>query len=80
MATTPPPARDRKLIATGTRFLIAGVALAVVGVVLVMLLEGLANGIGVVAISFACILATAGLALIGSGIVSRRSREDKPFA
>ena len=80
MATTPPPQQDRKLASTGARFLVAGVVLAVIGVGLVILLEGLANGIGVVALSFAGIALVVGVTLLGSGVVSKRSREDKPFA
>jgi hypothetical protein len=80
MATTPPPARDRKLAATGARFLLAGAALAVVGVILVILLGGLANGIGVTLLAFAGIAAVVGIALVGSSAVSRWSRQGKPFA
>jgi predicted anti-sigma-YlaC factor YlaD len=80
MATTPPPARDRKLVATGTRFLLAGVALAIVGVILVIVLGGLANGIGVVLLVFAGIAAVVGITLLGSGAVSHWSRQGKPFA
>jgi hypothetical protein len=80
MATTPPPQRDRKLASTGGRFLLAGAVLAVIGFVMVLLLEGTANGIGVAVLSFAGIALVVGITLVGSGVVSKRSREDKPFA
>jgi hypothetical protein len=81
MATTPPPQRDRKLKTLGVRLLGAGVALAVLGLVLVLVLEGGSeSGIGVVFISLGAVLAVPGAVLIGSAVVSKRSREDKPFA
>jgi predicted anti-sigma-YlaC factor YlaD len=80
MATNTPPVRDRKLASTGARFLLAAVALAVVGVILVIVLGGLANGIGVVLLLFAGIAAVVGIALLGSSGISRWSRQGKPFA
>ncbi len=80
MATTPPPQRDKKLQATGVRMLLVAAVLAVVGLVLVIALEGTAAGIGVAFLSFAGIFAVVGVTLVGSAIISRRSRAGKPFA
>ena len=80
MSTTPPPQRDRKMLSSGWRFLIPAAVLAIIGLVLVIPLEGTAAGIGVAVLAFAAIFAVVGITLIGSSIVSRRSRAGKPFA
>jgi hypothetical protein len=80
MSTTPPPERDRRMLSNGWRWLIPAAVLAVIGLILVIPLEGTAAGIGVVVLVFAAIPAVVGITLIGSSIVSRRSRAGKPFA
>ena len=80
MSTTPPPERDRRMLSNGWRWLIPAAVLAVIGLILVIPLEGTAAGIGVVLLVFAAIPAVVGITLIGSSIVSRRSRAGKPFA
>ena len=81
MSTTPPPQRDSKMMTLGIRLLGLAVVLAVVGVILILVLEGGSeSGIGVVFVSLAAVPGVAGIVLIGSAIVSRRSREGKPFA
>jgi hypothetical protein len=80
MATTPPPERDRKMLSNGSRWLIPAAVLGVIGVVLVIALEGTAQGIGWTLLAFAAILAVVGVTLIGSAVISRRSRAGKPFA
>ena len=80
MATTPPPERDRKMLSNGWRWLIPAAVLAIIGIALVIPLKGTAAGIGVAVLAFAAILAIVGVVLIGSAIVSRRSRAGKPFA
>ncbi len=65
----------------GVRLLALGAVLAVIGVVLILVLEGGSeSGVGVVFVSLAAVAAVPGIVLIGSAIVSKRSREDKPFA
>ena len=64
----------------GSRLLLLGFVLAVIGMALAIPLDGLAAGIGVAIAVFACIPTVAGLALFLSGVVSRRSRAGKPFA
>jgi hypothetical protein len=80
MATTPPPERDRKMLSSGWRWLIPAAVLGIVGLVLVIPLDGTAAGIGVAVLAFAAIFAVVGITLIGSSIISRRSRAGKPFA
>jgi hypothetical protein len=78
--SSPPPARDKKMSATGVRLLAIAAVLAIVGLAIAIPLEGTAAGIGVALISLASVPAVAGIALIGSSVVSRRSRAGKPFA
>jgi hypothetical protein len=81
MAATPPPQQDRKMNATGLKLLLLSGVLAAIGLVVVLAVDGgTAEGIGVVFLSIACLPGVAGLALVGSSIVSKRSREGKPFA
>ena len=80
MSTTPPPERDRKMLSNGWRWLIPAAVLAVIGIALVIPLEGTAAGIGVALLLLAAIPAIVGVVLIGSSVVSRRSRAGKPFA
>jgi hypothetical protein len=81
MSTTPPPQRDSKMMTLGIRLLGVAVVLAVIGGILALVLEGGSeSGIGVVFILLAAVPGVAGIVLIGSAIVSRRSRAGKPFA
>lgn len=80
MATTS-ARRNRTQLATGLRFLLIGGILAVAGAVLTFVLDdGTPAGIGVALLSLATIPTVAGLALLGSALVEKRSREGKPFA
>ena len=81
MSTSPPPQRESKMMKLGVRLLALAVVLAAIGVVLILALEGGSeSGVGVVFVSLAAVPGVAGIALIGSAIVSKRSREEKPFA
>jgi hypothetical protein len=77
---TPPPQRDRNLLANGAKLLLVGGVLAAIGIVLMLLLDGYGAGIGVALASLACVPTLAGLGLTGSALVSRRARAGKPFA
>jgi hypothetical protein len=77
---TPPVQRDKDLMRNGSRLLLLGFVLAVIGMALAIPLDHLAAGIGVAIAVFACIPTAAGLALFLSGLVSRRARAGKPFA
>jgi hypothetical protein len=80
MATTPPPQRDRKLLALGIRLLLLAAVLLVIGIAIVIPTEGTAAGIGVALMSLASVPGVAGIALVGTSVVSRWSRAGKPFA
>ncbi len=68
------------MLTTGSRLLLLGGILAAIGLLLVLLFEGTANGIGLVFLSLACVPTVAGIAVMGSAVVSRRARAGKPFA
>jgi uncharacterized membrane protein YccF (DUF307 family) len=80
MAAVPPAERDKSMMRNGGKLLLLGVVLIVIGLALAIPLEHTAAGIGVAIVVIGCIPAVAGLALLGSGYVSRRSRAGKPFA
>ena len=66
--------------ASGGRLLALGVVLIVIGLIVTIPLEGTAAGIGWALIALGCVPAVAGIALLGSSLVSRWSRANKPFA
>jgi hypothetical protein len=68
------------MMQTGSRLLLLGFVLAVIGMALAIPLDGTAAGIGVAIAVIACLPTVAGLALVGSALVSRRSRAGRPFA
>ena len=68
------------MLTTGARLLLVGGILAAIGLVLVLLFDGTANGIGLVFFGFASLPTVAGIAVMGSAFVSRRARAGKPFA
>jgi hypothetical protein len=78
--STPPPQRDRNMQRNGGRFIAIGVVLMIIGLAITLPLSGTAAGIGWAVFAIGCLPAAAGLALAGSGLVSRRSRAGKPFA
>jgi hypothetical protein len=77
---TPPPQRDRDLLATGSKLLLLGGVLFAIGLVLMLVFDGYGAGIGVAFASLSCVPTLAGLGATGSALVSRRSRAGKPFA
>jgi uncharacterized membrane protein len=77
---TPEPQRDQRMMQLGSRLLLLGLVLAVVGLAIAIPLDGTAAGIGVALASLGCVPTVAGLALVGSALVSRRSRAGRPFA
>jgi hypothetical protein len=72
--------RDARMMTLGSRLLLLGLVLAVVGLALAIPLDGTAAGIGVTLASLGCVPTVAGLGLVGSAVVSRRSRAGRPFA
>jgi hypothetical protein len=81
MGTSPTPRTENKQLTTGSRLLLLGGILFVIGLVVVLLVpNGTPEGIGIVFMSLATVPTLAGGALMLSGLVSRRSRQGKPFA
>lgn len=72
--------KERKLAGGGGRFVALGVPLLVIGVVLALLLDGTARGIGVAIAVLGAIPIVVGVVLLSSAGVEARSRRDKPFA
>ena len=84
MSTTPAPQREGNQKKTGTRLLAIGAAVIAVGVVILLALSGsdsgTPKGIGVAFILLGALPALAGAVLVGSALISGRSRKGKPFA
>jgi hypothetical protein len=72
--------KERKLTRSGGPMVTVGAVLVVIGVVIALLLDGTAIGIGVAIAVLGAIPLVAGVVLLLSAGVERRSREDKPFA
>jgi hypothetical protein len=79
MAHTPAQ-QERKLAGSGGRFVAIGAPLVVIGIVLALLLDGTALGIGVAIAVIGAIPVVVGIALMLSAGVQRRDRQGKPWA
>ena len=77
---SPPRRRDAAMLANGAKLMLIGVVLAIVGFALLLFTDGTADGIGIAFVSLGAVPFFGGLALWGSGFVSRRARQGKPFA
>ena len=75
-----PAQQERKLASSGGRFVAIGLPLVVVGVVIALLLDGTALGIGVAIAVLGAIPLVVGLALTLSAGVQRRDRQHQPWA
>jgi hypothetical protein len=81
MGTSPTSRTENTQLTTGSRLLLLGGILFVIGLVVVLVVpNGTPEGIGIVFMSLAVVPTLAGGALMLSGFVSRRSRQGKPFA
>ena len=81
MGTSPTRRTEGKQLTTGSRLLLLGGILFAVGLVIVLLVDGgTPEGIGIVFMSLATVPTLAGGALMLSALVSRRSRQGKPWA
>ncbi len=81
MSTTPPPKTEGKQLGSGSRLLLLGGILFAIGLVIVLLVDGgTPEGIGIAFMSLATVPPLAGVALTLSALVSRRSRQGKPWA
>jgi hypothetical protein len=76
----PAETRDARMQRTGSRLLLLGLALAVIGLALAIPLDGTPAGIGIALAALGCVPTLAGLGLVGSALVERRSRAGRPFA
>ena len=71
---------EGKMTSSGTRFFAIGVPLLVAGIVLALLLEGTARGIGLAVAVLGAIPIVVGIVLLASAGLEQRSRKDKPYA
>jgi len=71
---------EGKMAGSGTRFFAIGVPLLAVGIVLALLLDGTARGIGLAVAALGAIPIVVGLVLLASAGIERRSRKGKPYA
>jgi hypothetical protein len=71
---------EGKMAGSGTRFFAIGVPLLVAGIVLALLLDGTARGIGLAVAVFGAIPIVVGIVLLFSAGVEQRSRKGKPYA
>jgi hypothetical protein len=75
-----PAQQERKFVSSGSRFIAIGLPLVVVGVVIALLLDGTALGIGVAIAVLGAIPLVVGIVLTLSAGVQRRDRQHKPWA
>ena len=75
-----PAQQERKLAGSGGRFIAIGLPLVVVGVVIALLLDGTALGVGVAIAVLGAIPLVVGIVLALSAGVQRRDRQGKPWA
>jgi hypothetical protein len=75
-----PAQQERKFVSSGGRFMAIGLPLVVIGVVIALLLDGTALGIGVAIAVLGAIPLVVGIVLTLSAGVQRRDRQHKPWA
>ena len=75
-----PAQQERKLASSGGRFVAIGLPLVVVGVVIALLLDGTALGIGVAIAVLGALPVVAGVVLLLTAGTEQHSRKDRPFA
>lgn len=71
---------ERKLAGNGGRFAAIGAPLIVVGLVLALLLDGTARGIGVAIAVLGLLPVIVGVVLLLSAGTEQAARKDKPYA
>jgi hypothetical protein len=72
--------KERKLVGSGWRLAAIGAPLVVIGLMLALLLDGTAAGIGVAIAVLGAIPIAVGVALALSAGVEQHARKDEPFA
>ena len=79
MSATPEPRQERNNALLGSRLLGLGAVLVAIGIVLILALEGLGDGIGAAFVALGAVPGMAGLALLAMAVVNRRARKDRPY-
>jgi hypothetical protein len=74
------PRQERRLSGSGARFIAIGAPLVVIGIVLALLLNGNAIGIGVAIAVFGAIPVVVGIVLLATAGTEHHARKDRPFA
>ena len=74
------PRKERKMAGSGGRLVAIGVPLVVIGIVLALILEGTASGIGVAIAVLGALPVVAGVVLLLSSGAERHSRKGRPYA
>ena len=72
--------QERKLAGSGARFIAIGAPFVVIGLVLALLLNGTALGIGVAIAVLGAIPVVVGIVLLASASTEQHARKDRPFA
>jgi len=72
--------KERRLAGSGGRFIAIGAPLVVIGVVMALLLDGTAVGIGVAIAVLGAIPVVVGIVLLATAGTEQHARKDRPFA
>jgi fumarate reductase subunit D len=72
--------QERKLAGSGGRLVAIGAPIVIIGIVLALLLDGTALGIGVAIAVLGAIPVVVGIVLLLSAGTERHARKDRPFA
>ena len=71
--------KERKLAGSGGRFVAIGAPLVVIGIILALLLDGTARGIGVAVAVLGALPVVVGAVLTLTAGAEQASRKDKPY-
>jgi hypothetical protein len=72
--------QERRIAGSGGRMIAIGAPLLIVGVILALLLDGTALGIGVALAVLGAIPVVVGIVLMAGAGVEHHARKDRPFA
>jgi hypothetical protein len=74
------PRQERKLTGSGARLITIGAPFVVIGLVLALVLNGTAIGIGAAIAVLGAIPVVVGVVLLASAGTEKHARKDRPFA
>jgi hypothetical protein len=74
------PRQERRLAGSGARFIAIGAPLVVIGIILALLLNGTALGIGVAIAVLGSIPVVVGIVLLATAGTEHHARKHRPFA